>query len=239
MRYACQPFADKAALYAAPNLCGLVTSPADDARVEASLEEATDLLVQISGFRQYGVCETTLRPCRECGWGQNCKCGCCQIDKLPIPEGATVTEVKIDGVALDPATYGTIYTPSGRWLIRRRATDDETREPWPYCQDIDLPDTEEDTFSITYETGEVGLIDEQACVEMAIGILRAGPGRGVLGIPGARSASGGGLVIEGDRVDDEIEAASETYPSVGQFREKWNPRGDRIMSDAWSPECDV
>lgn len=84
----------------------------------------------------------------------NITCGCigaCSCEpsgptvlSLPGPI-QSVTEVRIDGVALDPAAY---RVDRKRWLIR---TDGDV---WPRCQNMLAdPVTDADTFEVTYEKG--------------------------------------------------------------------------------------
>lgn len=79
----------------------------------------------------------------------NCACsgGCdcapaCRVD-LGIPV-AEVTEVKVDGLVLDPSAYQLV----GQWLARV-----DSGTCWPACQDPSVPDTEEGTFSVTLRPG--------------------------------------------------------------------------------------
>ena len=83
------------------------------------------------------------------GAWSNCACagGCdcapaCKIDLgMPVAE---VTEVKVDGLVLDPSAYILV----GQWLART-----DGGECWPSCQDPAVPDTEDGTFSVTYRPG--------------------------------------------------------------------------------------
>jgi hypothetical protein len=52
--------------------------------------------------------------------------------------------VKIDGATLDPSSY---RIDNGNRLVRMDGQD------WPMCQDMNLPDGEEGTFSISYYVG--------------------------------------------------------------------------------------
>lgn len=79
----------------------------------------------------------------------NCACsgGCdcaptCRVD-LGIPV-AEVTEVKVDGLVLDPSAYQLV----GQWLARV-----DSGACWPACQDPSVPDTEAGTFSVTFRPG--------------------------------------------------------------------------------------
>lgn len=148
---------------------------------EAAAQWATEILNALTG-RRFAQCPVKLRPCgRRCGrWGgylvwpvdmpasagmggpwmipyvdngvwRNCGCagGCrcratCEA-RLPYPV-ASVEEVRVDGLVLDPTAYR--LDASGTILVR---TDGPC---FPECQDLDLPDTEEGTWSVVVRPGE-------------------------------------------------------------------------------------
>ena len=143
--------------------------------------EASQLLYELSARQFSGACEKTVRPCgnRWCGfqvlsrgyvvydpywdpywngwnwwWNDNPGCGCKPLDRIklsgyPVRE---ITEVKIDGVVVDPDTY---RLDERRWLVRvPDPADPTTMLRWPACQAMGLPDTEDGTFSVTYRYGQ-------------------------------------------------------------------------------------
>lgn len=80
--------------------------------------------------------------CGSCGAGA---CGCDETAALLLPGPVNaITEVLLDGVALDPAAY---RVDDRRWLVRT----DGGR--WPTCQNMTADTTEEGTWSVTYERG--------------------------------------------------------------------------------------
>jgi hypothetical protein len=116
--------------------------------------------------RRYGLCGQTIRPCRRpCGSGSwyvyypvridgswyNCpacgdRCSCSVVQQVEIPGPVhDISEVKVDGVALDPSAY---RVDNYRWLVRIDGGS------WPICQDIDLADTEAGTWAVTYTVGK-------------------------------------------------------------------------------------
>lgn len=153
------------------DLCCDVTG-VDAAILARSINAATDLLsTAIDGIFQ-GSCERTVQPCArenhedawrwwDSAWGtwegtcscnQPVRCGCRRLAEIklsstyPIRE---VTEVKIDGDILDPSLY---EIRDHRWL--RRLPDSDGDNPgWPCCATQDLPDTEDDTFYVTFTVG--------------------------------------------------------------------------------------
>ena len=97
--------------------------------------------------RVYGTCTVTVMPCNDwgvlCGacWSNFRGCACVFVPEVKLPGPvASVTEVVIDGVALDPDAY---RIDDYQWLVR---TDGDT---WPTNTDYLDPDA----FSVTYEAG--------------------------------------------------------------------------------------
>ena len=78
------------------------------------------------------------------------------LGAYPVTE---IVEVLIDGVVIPPVEY---RLQDYRQLVRIRPTDDYTptdRWGWPTCQILDLPDTQEGTFSVTYRYGQAPPIE--------------------------------------------------------------------------------
>lgn len=133
----------------------------------------------LTGYR-VGGCPVTVRPCREgCSWrtwqtypvrgvasqgapwfpvnfagswlnigcgcgGGGCSCSRVSEVRLHGPVGG-ITEVKVDGEIL---TANVDYRlDSGGRLVRLGGVD------WPLCQDLNLADTEDGTWSVTYTAG--------------------------------------------------------------------------------------
>jgi len=148
---------------------------------ETAAAWATEILDALTG-RRFASCPVKLRPCgRRCGWfggyltypvgapsmngagnpwmipyigagglWRNCTCaGACKCRatceaELPWPV-AVIDEVRVDGLVIDPSAY---RLDNGNILVR---TDGEC---WPECQNLDLADTEDDTWSVTARPGE-------------------------------------------------------------------------------------
>lgn len=73
------------------------------------------------------------------------------LPDFPVNE---ILEVKIDGVVIPPEEY---ELRANRWLLRTRPTADYVptqRWGWPTSQIVDLPDTQQGTFSVTYMFGQ-------------------------------------------------------------------------------------
>lgn len=136
---------------------------------------ATFILDSLTGH-QFAQCPVTVRPCgtgcrtmsgyitwpagtpgpwmtpyvaggtwRNCVCGGGCSClpSCRAELGSPVAE---ITEVKVNGLVLDPSAY----TMIGQHLARV-----DGGECWPSCQDPAVADTEPDTFSVTFRPGRM------------------------------------------------------------------------------------
>lgn len=232
MLYACESFATIEDLTAV--VCEGDLDEVGDEEIQAALDAGADELVRLSGFRFYGRCERTERPCTESCWGY--ACCCCRLDSIRLEQPVlTIDSVKIDGVTLDPSEYALFDDGTGPALVR--VSTDGTRPPqWPGCQRLDRAATEDLTFEIVYTVGVEGsLVEKNANIEIALGILAAEPGRSINLVPGATTFSGGGVVFT---IDTSDEAQTVSAPSVRRFLARWNPYGQMMASMAYSPELD-
>lgn len=97
-----------------------------------------------------------------CGGGcpqDDCSCSYVPTVDLEVGPVASITEVRIDGVVLDPSKY---RLDNYRYLVRTDGGD------WPVCQDMTRdPLTQSDTFQVTYEIG----VEVPAGGELAAGVL--------------------------------------------------------------------
>lgn len=167
----------------------------------AAVAAATDILWAMSGMR-FGTTTVTVRPCRrECrptsfpgfvwdawpgtglsplfqaggGWpwpvmDAGCgscagSCSCTSLSEILFPDTVSaVTEVKVDGAVVVTGGY---RLDDNRLLVRLGSI-------WPYCQNLNLADTEVGTFSVTVQMGEaVPKAGEWAVGELACEYLRA------------------------------------------------------------------
>ena len=171
----------------------LITGAAEVTGV--AIQAASEILYQLSAQR-FGLCDVKLRPCRKScqggfpwwswweygsypqpywwnGTWYNLACGSCPGDscscislsetELPGPV-AGITEVKLNGVVL---TAGVDYRVDDyRKLV-------SLGDPWPYCQDLRLEDTEPNTWSVTAEYGEiVPVIGRMAVGELGLEFVK-------------------------------------------------------------------
>ena len=124
--------------------------------------------------RGYGTCEVTVRPCRrDCHpstyslavdgapfhpvliggdwWNVTCgvcgsSCSCTSLSEVVLPGPvASVSEVLIDGAALDPSAYRV-----DNWTRLVRVDGGS----WPVCQNLSAAADQPDTFEVTYLHGQ-------------------------------------------------------------------------------------
>lgn len=155
-------------------------SPCDDYLIDAALMEdllltSSEILYELSAKQFPGECETTIRPCTRrswdtiwaktsiqfapyrlfgavaCGCDSFDNCGCGNGDSLRLPQVpvSEVSQVKVDGEVLATDLY---RVDDNQYLVRLNDSDG-TNPGWPCCQDLTLPDTADDTFSVTYTYG--------------------------------------------------------------------------------------
>lgn len=158
----------------------------------ATTMSATQIVDALSGH-QFGLCTTTLRPCRQSclpaapGWYEfglaptrysswywlinecstcavGCTCGALAQVELPYPVH-NVTEVKIDGT---PLVTGAYHVDDNKWLVLTNGSS------WPACNDLTKADTQVGTWSVTAKYGQdppqLGL---DAVGEMTCELLKA------------------------------------------------------------------
>lgn len=162
-----------------PTYCCVI--PTGAAAVSGSLLiAATEDLWKAGGMR-HGLCTYTVRPCRDECWGgsggwpfnnwwqwdggswprpllyagnwYNITCGgcpgdcsCTPLSKFTLPAPIyQIVEIKIDGVVMPTGSYVVL---DNQKVLR---TDGGF---WPACQDLNLADTENNTWSVTVTIGE-------------------------------------------------------------------------------------
>lgn len=113
-----------------------------DAYADSAYGEALPFYPVRSGGVWYNSVTNT-----SCACFTSSECGCTDIPQLTLGRWwvQSITEVKIDGVVLDPSAY---RLDQSRKLVR---VDGGT---WPCCQNLLLADTEEGTFSVTFVSGK-------------------------------------------------------------------------------------
>lgn len=242
--------------------CGqpMITVDGDECAVDmtAYALEASQVLYELSARQFAATCPKTVRPCATrnfcnvqvlsrghvIGWeGSNWStpCGCNHMDRVllsgyPVKE---ITEVKIDGDVVDPDTY---ELQNWRWLVRvRDPAEPDVHLGWPSCQELDLPDTEDGTFSVTYRYGQdPPLIGIDAAAELGCELYKAcNTGAGECKLPsGTTRVIRQGVVIEklafsAWGLQEGIWRTGLTR--VDTFLNAYNPNRIRRRPAFWSP----
>lgn len=222
--------------------------------------EASQLLYELSGRLYAGMCERKVRPCasRWCGfqvlsrghivedfgwngisWGNGrTPCGCRALDRVPLSgyPVRSIVQVKIDGAVVDPDTY---RLDERRYLTRvRDPADPDTVLLWPSCQHLDLDDTQDGTFSVTYRYGQdpppLGI---HAAAQLGCELYKACTG-GDCALPaGATRITRQGVTIERQffRVDKQVGAWRTGLNLVDAFLNAYNPQGLQRRPSIWAP----
>lgn len=125
-----------------------------------------------------------------------CSCGPIEQALLPGPVHS-ITEVKVNGIVLDPTAY---RVDDFRKLVRV----DGGR--WPACQNMSAPDTANNTWSVTAVLGEeVPTIGQLAVGELACEIAKSCAGQACALPANATTVSRQGVTIEFDTFTDLLE----------------------------------
>lgn len=141
--------------------------------LQTAIDIASSVLYNLSPTKYPGHCTRTIRPCARatrrstapawrdavagwrqswgfCGCNVDDRCGCGSTPQIELAANVVaITEVKIDGDLLDPSEYRL----DERRMLVRLADADRHNTGWPCCQRLDLPDTEEGTWSVTFTHG--------------------------------------------------------------------------------------
>lgn len=220
---------------------------------------ATEVIWALTG-RQFGLCTVTLRPCRrECdtfpwpgggtlpewsgtSWlspqligGQwfNVVCGrcttgcsCSSISEVVLPAPVhDVVQVKIDGVVVTGSDY---RLDDNRTLV---LLDGE----WPTCNDLNLADTELNTWSITARYGlEVPEGGAWAVGELACELIRAGNGEDCRLPRNVTQLVRAGATLQFPPLHELMAEGYTGLYLVDQFVATWNPNGLRRRSGVYA-----
>ena len=226
-----------------------------------STEAASQLLYELSGRKYAGLCSKTVRPACDpcyCGyqvlsrghivgpppWGwydfycDTCLLACepsvVKLSGYPVRE---ITDVKINGASMAASEYS-LYRE--RYALRLNST------RWPLVQNLTLPDTEEDTWSITYTYGaNPPIMGQLAARQLACELYKNCVGeecalpsgvtrttrQGITIEKGAFAAWGYQKVTRGQRASGWGTGLS----FVDAFLNAYNPEAMRRRPSIWSP----
>lgn len=227
---------------------GTMTDLFEDAAVAA-----TQVLFELGGRQHNPGCERLVRPL---GWGE-WPCGVqilasgyvinwdgkqwsdglwrIPLAHYPVTE---VLEVKIDGVALTADEY---RLDAWRWLTRMEDADGN-RQHWPQWQRLDRDDSQEDTFSVTFQYGQnPPAIGSMAAAQLACEIYKQCPGNEGVGdcvLPkNATRVTKQGITIElGKLRFDRSKGWDTGMKYVDLYLNTYNPHGKRRRPAVWSPD---
>lgn len=223
--------------------CCELEGTTDPEAFDPFISSASQLLFTLSGRQFYGLSlKTGMRPpCRPgcgcggqvlsrghivpprsslSGWWGLCS-GPCEPDRVllsgyPVNE---VTQVKIDGVIVDPAEY---RLERNRWLVRLGG------EAWPRHNDFGLADTEEGTWSVSYTFGQAPpLPGQDAATELACDLYKNCTGGECVTPRNAVRKTRAGVTIEMSalRRDPKTGAWQTGLRAVDHFLNAYNPAG--------------
>jgi len=159
-------------------------------------------------------------------------CGCagahtCTPSEIWLPSAAaSITNVKVDGVILDPSAY---RVDNSSLLVRQDG------QRWPTTQDLGAPDDAAGTFSITYVPGPaVPVLGQVAAGALALEFVRA-----CLGLPcrlpaGVQSITRQG--VEMTLIQDDDTAWLTGVKEADDFLNTYNPNRRRQSWVISSPD---
>ena len=151
-----------------------------------------------------------------------------------------IIQVKVDGAVLTSGKDYVLF--NGRRLVRQASSAAPLTDAavWPFLQWLDLPDTEQNTWSVTYEFGKpVPASGYLAAVEMAVQIAKAvaNPTDPTIRLPARVTsvASQGVSAVVQDPLNF-IERGLTGIPVVDLFIMSVNPYGLRRRSRVITPD---
>lgn len=239
---------------------GFADAPTEEQ--DAAIRATSEILWEVSNHLYPGECGPVMvRPCNEgCGcwgpwaagfeysWDSNrgrwaCDthvCGCSPVSEItlagvPIRE---IDEVLIDGVPLDPTEYA-LMEPN--MLVRMRdPLEPNRRLVWPGCQIMDLPETEEGTFAITYTYGaDPPQAGRSAAARLACEIWLACEPSGECELPeGVVETVRQGITFRSvELVATALKSGSTGIPVIDAFVSLFGDDAG-MRSSVWSPDLD-
>lgn len=232
--YACEAFVTAEEVFDAS--CSCTLNPDDDtAFVEALIDQASDILVILSGFRIRGVCTVTVRPISHSWCGQPWDVYSPErylrfgVETIPLRgPNTTVNAITIDGQLVAASDYSLI---NGLYLLRHS-------QLWPTSNDLTKPNGQVGTWTINYSFGDPpDHITKQACIALVCDLATEIIGDDNMLPQGTRSVN-----LQGVSVSLEDRAAAfregvQQLEAVNRFMGIYAPLG-RFTSGVYAPESD-
>lgn len=238
-----------------PARCDLSAATPEITGIAAQM--ASEVLYQLSGQR-FSECPTTLRPCREeCygtgwpGWSQwwqwgtypqpywfngqwfnmgcgqcGTSCSCTAISETMLPGPVTsIVEVKVDGVVL---VNGVDYRVDDyRKLVR-------LGDVWPWCNDLNQPDTAVGTWSVAVVFGEpVPVLGQLAAGELACYFLSILLGADCELPPGVTDITRQGISMSLAEATTDLLNFFQRFPIAYLFLKTYNPNNLQVRAKAY------
>jgi hypothetical protein len=143
-------------------------------------------------------------------------CNCNELSTAILPENVIqVVEVRLDGT---PMVTGGYEVQRGRELVRLDGG------VWPACQDLQRPDTEPGTWSITAQFGrEVPELGKLAMGEFACQFVRAAAGEDCRLPPGVTQLARQGVTISFPDLNELAQQRRTGLFAVDAFIDSVNP----------------
>lgn len=157
------------------------------------------------------------------------ECGCSPLCEIVLPNRVhDITEVKVDGTVLPNFAY---RVDDYRRLVRIDG------QCWPDCQELQKPDTEKGTFSVTYRTGvPVPAGGRIAVTELAVQWWKAcGGAKGCVLSDRVTQVVREGITYTLDNLDI-FERGRTGINRVDLWLATVNPYGARLPMRAYSPD---
>lgn len=223
LQVACQPFITASQITCE---CEGVSS----AIIQGWIDQASDVIAIITGGQISGRCSDVVRPRGEgtCGCIQQSCCVCGDVRGIVLPG----PDPQIDEILIDGDSFNDWIILDGKTLVRSDG------QPWPSCQDVTAPSTEDGTFQVSVTYGqEIPLLAKEAAAELICMMLRhpAQSTRG--GHPGTRSVSIAGVNIGLDQIALEAKQRAFMMPYVNRLLTVYAPDGG-TPAVVYSPELE-
>jgi hypothetical protein len=225
---------------------GCDCSMVNNAELTELIDAASDIIALTSNMQITGRCEHEVRPVgnRDC-WPSSLQdriFGMGSVVSLGVPmEGInpTVVEVKLDGAVLASVTDYIVQSSDAelyRMVIRLNSDGNPT--PWPSSQRWWRPDSEDNTWTLTYEEGlsidSPGM--SKAANEVACWLVNDTVAKRKRRLdPRATSASGGGVQIGLRARTEQIKSGEVDLPALTELFAVYLP-GGRFPTQVLSPE---